>query len=179
MTLDRRQFLFLGAAAAVTAIASPAIAAPRSRLPERLLHLQNLHTGESLKTVYWAEGHYDRRALAAISRVLRDHRSDEVHAIDPAVIDILHSLGRKIALKGPFQIISGYRSPRTNAMLASLSDGVADNSLHVQGKAIDIRVPGLSPVKLGKAAKGLRAGGVGVYRRSNFVHVDSGRVRTW
>ncbi len=177
--MDRRQFLFFGAAAAVTALAAPAIAAPRSKRPEKSLHLYNLHTGESLKTVYWAEGHYDRRAMTSINRLLRDHRTDEVHPIDPEVIDILHKLGRKISLKGSFQIISGYRSPRTNAMLASMSDGVADRSLHVQGKALDIRVPGLSPVKLGNAAKSLKAGGVGVYRASNFVHIDSGRVRSW
>lgn len=177
--IDRRSFLLFGAAAATNVIAAPAIAAPKTKRPERSLHLQNLHTGESVRTVYWTEGHYDRRAMMAISRVLRDHRTDEVHSIDPAVIDLLSTLGRKISLKGPFQIISGYRSPRSNAMLAALSDGVADRSLHIQGKAVDIRVAGMSASKLGTAAKGLRAGGVGVYRASNFVHVDSGRVRSW
>lgn len=177
--MERRRFLLLGAAAAANLLAAPAIAAPKTARPERSISLYNLHTGEAVKAVYWAQGHYDRRALSAINRVLRDHRTDEIHAIDTDVIDLLHQLGRRIGLRGPFQVVSGYRSPRTNAMLASLSDGVADRSLHVLGKAVDIRVPGMAPKTVGKAAIGLRGGGVGIYRASNFVHVDSGRVRTW
>lgn len=177
--MDRRRFLTLGLAATASLIAAPAIAAPKSRLPERRIGLYNLHTGETVSTVYWAEGKYDRRALAAINRVLRDHRTDEIHAISPDVIDLLHQLSRRIGLKGPFQIISGYRSPTTNATLASYSDGVAHQSLHMSGQAVDIRVPGLSTRKLGRAAISLKSGGVGTYPKSNFVHVDSGRVRTW
>lgn len=177
--LNRRQILGLGVGAATTLIASPALAIPQSKRPERKLALYNLHTGENVNAIYWAEGRYDRRALASINRVLRDHRTDEIHPIDPKVIDLLHSLGRKIGLKGQFQIVSGYRSPQTNAMLAAASDGVASHSLHIEGKAVDIRVAGLSPTKLGRAAVSLRGGGVGVYRSSNFVHVDSGKVRYW
>ncbi len=178
--LGRRQFLLFGAAAAASGmIASPALALPASKRPERRLRLHNLHTGESLNAVYWSEGRYDRRAMAAIDKVLRDHRTDEIHAIDPDVVDLLHALGRKIGLNGDFQIISGFRSPRTNAMLANAGGGVAKNSLHTVGQAIDIRVSGWSAAKLGRAAASLKRGGVGIYRSSNFVHVDTGRVRYW
>lgn len=177
--MNRRGFLGLGLAAVTSLIAAPAISAPTSRLPERRIRLYNVHTGESIDTLYWAEGLYDRRALAGINRVLRDHRTDEVHPIDTKVIDLLHQLGKQIGLKSQFNIISGYRSPKTNAMLARLSDGVATRSLHVQGMAVDIRVPGLSAAALGRSAKSLKGGGVGTYSRSNFVHIDSGRVRYW
>ncbi len=177
--MNRRQFVTLGIAAATSVITAPAIATPTSRLPERRVRLYNLHTGESIDTLYWTDGLYDRRALAGINRVLRDHRTDEIHPIDTQVIDLLHHLGKKIGLQSQFQIVSGYRSPKTNAMLARLSDGVATRSLHVEGMAVDIRVAGLSPSTLGRAAKSLKGGGVGVYQRSNFVHVDSGRVRYW
>lgn len=179
--MDRRQFLTFASAAAAAAslFSAPAIAKPKIKVPERSVALYNIHTGESVKGVYWAEGRYDRRMLTSIYRVLRDHRTDAVHPIDPQVIDQLHQLRTRIGLTRPFHIISGYRSPESNAMLAALSDGVAHRSLHMDGKAIDIRVEGMSPVALGRAAKSLKAGGVGVYRRSNFVHVDSGKVRSW
>lgn len=178
--IDRRQFLTFATAAAATAMfAAPAIAKPTVRKPERSIAFYNIHTGESVNGVYWVEGRYDRRTLNTIYRVLRDHRTDEVHPIDVEVIDTLHRLRGRISLTRPFHIISGYRSPESNAMLASLSDGVAHKSLHMEGKAVDIRVEGMSPLSLGRAAKSLKAGGVGVYRSSNFVHVDCGKVRAW
>lgn len=178
--IDRRQFLtFASAAAATSLFAMPAIAKPSIRKPERSISFYNIHTGESVSGVYWAEGHYDRRALNSIYRVLRDHRTDRVHPIDVEVLDILHRLRGHIGLTRPFHVISGYRSPESNAMLASMSDGVASHSLHMEGKAVDVRVEKMSPVAVGRVAKGLKAGGVGIYRKSNFVHVDSGKVRTW
>ncbi len=178
--LNRRQFLVLGAAAtaATTLMSQPADAAIRHRV-ERSIALHNIHTGESLKTVYWAEGRYHPSAMRQVNRILRDHYSGTVHAMDPHVIDLLCALQHRVGTHKPFQVISGYRSPQTNAWLASVSDGVAQHSLHMEGRAVDIRLEGLSVRRLGHAAKSLRAGGVGQYPDSDFVHVDVGRVRYW
>jgi uncharacterized protein YcbK (DUF882 family) len=177
--IDRRQFLSFATAAAATLIASPAIARPTIRKPERAISFYNIHTGEAVNGVYWAEGRYDRSMLTSINRVLRDHRNDAIHNIDIQVIELLTRLRSRIGITRPFHVISGYRSPESNAMLASMSDGVASHSLHMEGKAVDVRVEHMSPVSLGRVAKGMKSGGVGIYRRSNFVHVDCGKVRTW
>lgn len=177
--LNRRTFLAMGAAAAATTLfATPVQAALRTRM-ERSVFLHNIHTGESLRTVYWHDGSYQPGAMRLVNRILRDHYSGDVHPMDPQVVDLLCVLQHKIGAHKPFQIVSGYRSPQTNAMLASLSDGVASHSLHMEGKAVDIRLEGASVRTLGRAAKSLRMGGVGQYPSSNFVHVDVGRVRTW
>ena len=118
-------------------------------------------------------------AKAAVDRVLRDHRSGDVHPIDDGVLDQLLALRATLGLAQPFHVISGYRSPSTNAKLAAASGGVARDSLHTQGRAIDIRVPGLDLRHLHRAALQLGAGGVGFYTKSDFVHVDTGRVRRW
>jgi len=176
---SRRGFLHMGiGAAAALVIASPAEAAI-SRLPERSLHLYNTHTGESLKMVYWTEGHYQTQTIARISHFLRDHRDGSVHPIDPRLLDLMASVQHKVGSKGAIHIISGYRSPTTNAMLASASDGVAAHSLHMEGKAVDIRLPGHPIRSVGRAARALKGGGVGIYPDSDFVHMDTGRVRTW
>ena len=146
---------------------------------ERSIFLHNIHTGETLKTVYWQDGSYQPSAMRQLNHLLRDHYSGETHPMDPQVIDLLCSLQHKLGTRKPFQIISGYRSPETNAMLASLSDGVASHSMHMEGKAVDIRLEGSNGRSLGRAARKLRLGGVGQYPSSNFVHVDVGRVRTW
>ena len=178
--LSRRQFLVLGAAATVatTLVASPVEAALRNKV-ERSVSLHNLHTGESLRTVYWAEGRYQASALRQLNRLLRDHYSGDIRSMDPRVIDLLCALRHRFGGKQPFQIISGYRSPSTNAMLASTTDGVAQHSLHMEGKALDISLEGTSVRQLGRAARSLRMGGVGQYPGSNFVHVDVGQVRYW
>jgi uncharacterized protein YcbK (DUF882 family) len=177
--LSRRSFLAAGlGAAAAACLVSPVEAAVRA-LPERSLHLYNTHTGEWLKTVYWAEGRYLPKALSQVNRVLRDHRSGEARPMDPRLLDLMVAVHRKFGYKGAIHIISGYRSPHTNAMLASATDGVAHGSLHMSGKAVDIRLPGQSTKVIGRAAKSLRAGGVGTYPASNFVHIDTGRFRTW
>lgn len=144
---------------------------------ERSVFLHNIHTGETLKTVYWADGHYEPGALQRLNHVLRDHYSDEVHRMDPRLIDLLCKLQNKFATHRPFEVFSGYRSPETNAMLAMNSEGVAAHSLHMQGMAVDIRLDGTGLRSLRHAAKGLRMGGVGEYH--SFVHVDVGRVRYW
>ena len=177
---SRRGFLTMGlGAAAATLLTTCPVEAAIRRLPERSLHLYNTHTGETLKSVYWAEGRYQPKTIAQISRFLRDHRNGSVHAIDPRLLDLMVSVQHKVGGKGAVHIISGYRSPASNAILASYSDGVATHSLHMEGKAVDIRIPGHNLRHVGRAAKSLRAGGVGIYPDSDFVHIDTGRVRTW
>ena len=179
VVLSRRQFLIAGAAtAAVGLVTNPVEAALRTKL-ERSIHLYNIHTGEFLRTVYWQDGRYQSSALRQINRLLRDHYSGTIHMIDPKVVDLLYVLQGKFGKNRPFQVVSGYRTPETNAMLAANSDGVATHSLHMEGKAVDIRLEGTSVRKLGRAAKHLRLGGVGQYPSSNFVHVDVGKVRSW
>jgi uncharacterized protein YcbK (DUF882 family) len=176
--MGRRRFLGAAGAALLTGMAFPAEAARRLLRP-RSLAFQHLHTGEKLNAVYWADGRYLPDAMRHIDWLLRDFRTDEVHPIDPQLLDLLSDLHGRLQTREPFQVISGYRSPQTNAMLASLSDGVAQNSLHLEGKAIDIRVPGRRLRNLRAAALSLRRGGVGYYPHSDFIHVDTGRVRTW
>lgn len=176
--LSRRSFLGLGLAAAATALVCPVEAAVRA-LPERALTLYNTHTGEWLKTVYWSQGRYVAKSLAQVNRIMRDHRSGETHPMDPRLLDLMVAVHRKFGNKGAIHIISGYRSPQSNATLAAASDGVAHHSLHMAGKAVDIRIPGQNVKIIGKAAKSLKAGGVGTYPSSDFVHVDTGKVRYW
>lgn len=175
----RRDLLRLGAAAGLAAIAAPAWAKNLDIWEPRRAVLDNLHTGERFSEVYYANGSYLPDALAEATRVMRDWRNGEEHFIDPGLFDALHAIGGKLETRRPFQIISGYRSPRTNALLRSRSNGVASNSQHTVGKAIDVRVEGVRLSDLRAAALDLGAGGVGYYPSSNFVHVDTGRVRQW
>lgn len=139
----------------------------------------NLHTGERLRVPYWENGNYVSDALAEINHVLRDHRANAVHSIDTALLDLLSRLQGAVGNSRSFEVISGYRAPASNEMLRSHSNGVAKGSLHLYGKAIDIRLPGSELSKLHSAACALNGGGVGLYRASNFIHVDTGRVRYW
>lgn len=177
LELSRRGFFTAGAAAAGMLAMRPAEAALLAR--PRFLSFQNLHTGEHVKLEYWADGGYIQKALGSIAHVLRDHRNDAVHHIDPTLLDLLHRVRTTLEVDTPFHVISGYRSPESNAKLAARSGGVATRSLHMDGKAIDIRIPGVDLRYLHKAAKSLQAGGVGFYAQSNFVHMDTGRVRYW
>jgi len=129
--------------------------------------------------VFRERGRHLPDALAAIDRLLRDHRTDQVAPIDPALLDTLAVLRARLQTSQSLHVISGYRSPVTNAMLAAAGDGVARHSLHLEGRAIDIRVPGRALDDVRRTAIALQSGGVGVYRRSDFVHVDTGRVRVW
>jgi uncharacterized protein YcbK (DUF882 family) len=179
--LGRRRVIAFGLGAAAMALASPlkgALAAmPQSG--ERTLSLISTHTNEKLMATYWRNGVYDTGALKDIDHVLRDHRSGEVARMDPNLLDLLAELHRRTGSRKAFQIISGYRSHKTNAMLASASGGVAKRSLHMDAKAIDIRLADVALSDLRQAALGMKAGGVGYYKKSDFVHVDTGRVRQW
>jgi len=175
----RRDLLRLGAAAGLAAIAAPAWAQDLDGWAPRRASLDNLHTGEKFDEVYFVAGAYLPDALAEATRVMRDWRTGDEHFIDPGLFDALSGLRGRLETNAPFQIISGYRSPKTNAMLHQRSHGVAENSQHVLGKAIDIRVEGVDLRHLRNAALDLGAGGVGYYPTSNFVHVDTGRVRQW
>lgn len=182
--LNRRRFLGIGAAAAAAAVVpSRVIAADAPKpAPERVLSFFNTHTGERLKAAYCCGGIYQPEALTQINHILRDFRANETKPIDPVLLDLLHELGGTLETDQPFHIISGYRSPHTNSLLrerGGSTTGVATRSLHMVGKAIDIRVPGVKLDHLRGAARSLKLGGVGYYPSSNFVHVDTGRVRYW
>lgn len=148
----------------------------------RHLRLLNLHTEETLDAVYWEKGAYVPDALHAANHVLRDFRTGETHPMDPQVLDLLVALRRRVDSKAPFHVISGYRSPQTNALLRAeggAETGVAKKSLHLQGQAIDLRLADVELSRVHAAALSLGRGGVGYYPTSNFVHVDVGRVRRW
>lgn len=168
-----------GAAGSVAPAASPSAAAPAPVRETRLLSFVNTHTGDTFADAYWEAGDYVPDAMAAINHMMRDHRSGEVYPIDPRLLDQLHQLRLNVEASAPYQIISGYRSPATNAALAAHSNGVATRSLHMQGRAIDIRIGGIDLARLRDAAIAMQAGGVGYYAGLNFIHVDTGRVRRW
>ena len=141
--------------------------------------LLETHRDEILSAEYWVDGWYNPDVLAQVDLLMRDWRTDGVRSIDPGLLDILHVLQRELGGGEPIQIISGYRSPETNAWLASRNRGVARNSYHVRGQAADIRLPNTGLRSLRNLALDLQAGGVGYYPRSNFLHVDTGPVRNW
>ena len=176
--IGRREFLRLGAFTAATLLAAPAFAGTNPAR-ERLLRFENTHTGETVSTVYWADGGYLDDGLYEINGVLRDHRTDETHPIDTALLDMLFLLQSRTDSRQAYQVISGYRSPATNQALSKKSSGVAKRSYHMQGKAIDIRLPGCDLKNLQQAALDLKAGGVGYYPGSGFIHVDVGPTRRW
>jgi uncharacterized protein YcbK (DUF882 family) len=177
--VSRRSFLTLGLGMAAAAVVTDPVQAAVRLFPERSLSLYNIHTGEHLNAVYWSNGHYVKESLSRINHLMRDFRSGHAHPIDPHVLDLVMAVQRKCDARGPIHVVSGYRSPETNAWLASVSDGVAANSLHMRGKAIDFRLPGHNVRTIGRAARSLKGGGVGIYPASDFVHVDCGRVRYW
>jgi uncharacterized protein YcbK (DUF882 family) len=185
MNVSRRRFLTIGGGAVLTG-ASCAVSMPAfAKLPDmsaagcRSISFANLHTGEKLAVDYWADGAYVPGALADVNKILRDWRSGEVHAIEPNLLDLLSHLRQSMDSTEAFSVISGYRSPATNAALRADSTQVAKKSLHMVGMAIDIRLPGRDLSKLHQAAQALKLGGVGYYPKSDFVHVDVGRVRHW
>lgn len=185
-TLTRRDIIkagVLGGLLLPTVAATPLHAAARLAVPQGAgamkIAFRNQHTGESFNGVFKVGDRYMPEAFEKINTVLRDFRTGEVFPIDPRIVDILFAVHSKSGVSGPFEVLSGYRSPKTNAMLASVGDGVASNSLHMTGQAIDIRLPGFSTKKLSELGMGLKAGGVGYYKKSNFVHLDTGQVRHW
>ncbi len=179
--LSRRRFLRLSALAAVASF-SPRLslaALKNFQSPEKSVSFYNTHTEECLARIYWAQGKYLPEALSDINYILRDHRSGEIRPIDFQLLDLVHGIGLKLDARKPFHIISGYRSPKTNALLRKRGRGVARNSLHMVGKAVDIRLPGCPLSLLRRVAMEMRGGGVGYYPRPDFVHIDVGRVRYW
>jgi uncharacterized protein YcbK (DUF882 family) len=146
---------------------------------EKSMSFHSLHTGENLTVTYWVDGAYVSEALEKVNYILRDWRANEIQPIDPSLLDYLFDLRRAMDSTAPFHVISGYRSPKSNEMLRKQSPGVAKNSLHIRGKAIDVSLPGRDLAKLRKTAVAMRRGGVGYYPALGFVHVDTGRFRTW
>lgn len=173
------KFALAGAAAlGTTAISAPTWARAVGGDP-REISLLNMHTGESSRVVYWADGAYQIDGLLELDHLLRDHRRDEVTEMDPRLFDLLYQLSRAAGLGQPYHVVSGYRSPATNDMLRRSGRGVARNSYHIKGQAVDFKVPGVDMRQLRKVAISMRAGGVGYYGRSSFLHMDTGRVRSW
>ena len=173
----------LRAFAATTLVAAPtytnAAGLLRGAGDIRRLKMVSTRTGEKIDTIYWIEGQYIKDAVREISIFMRDWRLNDVKQIDPRAIDILAATHNLLDTSEPYKLLSGYRTAKTNAMLRSRSRSVARNSLHIKGQAADIRLTSRSVSQLSKAAVACKAGGVGRYYRSNFVHVDSGDVRTW
>ncbi|GGH17881.1 Uncharacterized conserved protein YcbK, DUF882 family [Cribrihabitans marinus] len=136
-------------------------------------------TGERIDMVYWIDGDYIKEAVKEVNHFMRDWRTDQVKGIDLRALDIMAAAHNLLDVNEPYMLLSGYRSPQTNAMLRSRSRGVAKNSLHIKGQAADLRLSSRSVGQMARAAQSVRAGGVGRYSRSNFVHMDCGDVRTW
>ncbi len=178
---SRRRFLRHGAHLAAAG-ALPILAAPaRATEPgPRALALAHTHTGERIELVYAIDERYVPEALGSLNRFLRDHYTGDIGLIDPQVFELLHLVRRRLGSERVFEVISGYRCPATNTQLRETrGGGVARHSLHVEGRAIDVRLPGVPLAELRDAALSLRAGGVGFYPREQFVHLDTGRVRSW
>jgi len=175
----RRRFLAAGAAF----LASPLLTLPRraraNPVSTRTLSFRHTHTGEVLSLAYATGDAYLAEALARVNWFLRDFRNGEAKAIDPQLLDQLHTLSAAIGTTAPYEVISGYRSPATNELLQRRGGGVATHSLHLEGRAIDIRLADVPLADLRDAAVSLRSGGVGFYAQSQFVHLDTGRVRRW
>ena len=145
----------------------------------KTLSFEHMHTGDKLKLTYFERGNYIQDALQEINYLLRDYHTDDIHPIDPALLDQLFDLKQALGVTKPFNIVSGYRSPFTNAQLRKHNHGVAEHSFHMQGRAIDIRVDGVSSKTIKDAALTMAQGGVGYYPQNNFVHLDTGDFRTW
>lgn len=180
MAFGRRHFLGLSlTGCAACAASTPAIALSYPSMAARELHFYNLHTYETLKAVYWRDGTYLPEGIAQISYLLRDFRTGGIKPIDPSLLNILHQVTSNIGSDQPINVISGYRTPATNAMLAARSDKVSPNSFHMRGQAIDIRLPGVATTGVRDVAMGMARGGVGYYPESDFVHLDTGPIRAW
>ena len=176
--IARRRFLGLAATVAAGCLGAPVSARARS-VAERSLSFYNIHTGESLKTVYWADGWYVEEGLKEIDWHLRDYRTGQIKQIDLRLLNLLHDLRGVLDTKHAYSVISGYRSPETNAARARESGRVSRASLHMSGMAADVRLPGRDSMGLARMAAGMQIGGVGLYRRDGFVHLDCGPARRW
>lgn len=176
--MTRRAACAFIAASAASSIVFPTRAFAASR-PIRRLSLHNLQTNEYLETIYWEDGYYEPEALHDINRIMRDHHNGKVKSIDLNLLDLLHDLRRVLRTSKPISVISAYRTKATNDLLRREGFNAVKHSLHIKGKAVDIRVPGRKTSEVRRAAHDLRRGGVGYYPKSEFVHVDVGPVRYW
>lgn len=170
-----RLSLLLGAGLSIAPRTAMAIGAREMRE----VGLNNIHTGEAGRFVYYDAGTYQPQALSAMTHLLRDFRNDALHPIDPLLFDMLYLLQSQTESRETFEVISGYRSPETNQRLYETTEGVNPHSLHMQGRAIDIRLPGASLDVLASRAAEMQMGGVGLYPASHFVHLDTGAVQRW
>ena len=178
--LKRRRFLRNSLIMAGALVSAPVVATTsKTGGGEKRIEFHNLHTNEREKILYWSSGEFQQGGLSDLNNILRDHRTGDVYDMDAGLIDFLYDLDLQLGGKKRFEVISGYRSPKTNSALRNNSSGVAKRSLHMQGKAIDIRVPGVALKDLRHTALTMKRGGVGFYPKSNFIHVDTGRVRSW
>lgn len=173
----------LGAFAATTVAAAPTMSQAfgllRGAGDVRRVKMYSGRTGENIDLVYWIDGRYVRESLREINTFMRDWRNGQVKSIDPRTIDIAVAAQRMMGTNEPYMLLSGYRSPATNAMLRRTTRGVAKNSLHIKGQAADLRLKSRSVSQIYRAASACHGGGVGKYSRSNFVHMDCGPVRHW
>ncbi len=179
---SRRSVLRLSGSLALTMVGAPALATLTTpvRAKARDVQMAHLHTSEHIGLIFAVGGEYIDPALSKLNHFLRDHYSQAVGVMDPLLYDLLHQIRVDLGVRGSYEVISGYRSPRTNENLrTSRAGGVAKRSLHMDGKAIDVRLPGVPLSDLRDAAKAQNAGGVGFYPRDQFVHIDTGRVRYW
>lgn len=180
ISTSRRTFLKMGVSAILAAAAHPVIAAvDPAGIDPHVLSFYNIHTGEALRTCYRANGKLIDQAVERINYILRDYRTGDIKPVDPNLLDLLHQIVTEVSPHAPINIISGYRSPRTNAALRKITQGVARNSLHIEGRAIDIRIPGKKTSAIRKLAVELKSGGVGYYPDSDFVHLDTGPIKIW
>lgn len=176
----RRLLAAISGAAVLGALPMIAQATVQMRSAPRHLAMDNTHTLEKIELAYALGEQFVPRAMVRLDQFLRDHYSGHIGHMDPQLYDLMFRLRKVLAARAPYEIISGYRSPQTNELLRTTrGGGVARHSLHMDGKAIDLRLPGVPLAELRDAALELKAGGVGFYPGSNFVHVDTGRVRTW
>lgn len=176
--LSRRRLLERALAAAPL-LAVPGARPAQAAAESREVALFNTHTGESLEVTFFAAGDYQDAALRRLDALLRDHRTGDVGVMDPALFDYLAAVARAARAEPRFEVISGYRSAKSNEMLRARGGGVARNSLHLRGKAIDVRLKGVATDRLYRTALDLALGGAGYYAKSDFVHLDTGRVRSW
>lgn len=178
--VDRRRFIAAMALFCASGVVRSIAKADEPLAPStRSLSFLHTHTGERLAVEYFQNGQYQPDALVRVNHLLRDFRTDEVHPIDPALLDTLFDLQTLAQQDAVFEVISGYRSPATNAMLRRTTEGVAQHSMHLEGRAIDVRLGRFPTAALARLARSLGRGGVGLYAASDFVHVDTGRVRSW
>lgn len=175
-SLSRRKFLVLGGAAALVGVSSSTLSGliipQKPKLFQKKFALTNIHTGESFEGVFWRNGSWVETSLQQLNKILRDRRNGKMHRINPELFHLMHKIQEEAGTTAQFEIICGYRSSETNQMLNRTKMGVAKNSQHTKGNAIDLRLSGIKLASLRDIARGFKAGGVGYYPKSNFVHID-------